>query len=127
MRYTYAEQAAHYRQAARDRGCTCPDLMAPHTHLLECPLYEVPGGVPEGLHDHRDSQAADVIDGASPPDPRTVSGRRETMPGEGGSHSPQGERASYSPGAWEREEDHALERHVQEERDLGDMSDWRRR
>ena len=123
MRYTYAEQAAHYRQAARDRGCTCPDLMAPHTHLLECPLYEVPGGVPEGLHDHRDSQAADVIDGASPPDPRTVSGRRETMP-EG--RSSRYEEGSPS-GAWEREEDHALERHVQEERDLGDMSDWRRR
>ena len=48
---TYAEQDRHYRIAARDRGCTCPDLPA-HVHLLDCPLYVVPGGVPGGLHDH---------------------------------------------------------------------------
>ena len=58
----YAEQARHYREAAWDRGCTCPSLMAPHTHLLECPLYETPS-VPGLLHDHGASPAAEPSDG----------------------------------------------------------------
>ena len=55
--YSYAEQVRHYRIAAWDRGCTCPEL-PPHIHLVECPLYETPGGVPTHLHEHRDSPAA---------------------------------------------------------------------
>lgn len=56
MRYPYAQQAADFRQAARDRGCTCPDGLFSHTHLIECPLYEVPGGVPSAFHDHLDQE-----------------------------------------------------------------------
>jgi len=54
--YAYGEQDRHYRTAARDRGCTCPDLPA-HVHEVTCILYVVPGGVPGGLHDHEEDHA----------------------------------------------------------------------
>jgi len=38
MRYSQAEQDKHYREAAWDRGCSCPMLPA-HVHLLGCLLY----------------------------------------------------------------------------------------
>jgi len=56
--YAYTEQDRHYRTAARDRGCTCPDLPA-HVHRIDCPLYVVPGGVPSELHYHLDQEHED--------------------------------------------------------------------
>lgn len=54
--YSREEQAEHYRTAARDRGCTCPDLPPP-IHLVDCPLFAVPGGTPRTFHEHPDDRA----------------------------------------------------------------------
>lgn len=37
--YGTREQDWDYRNAAWDRGCTCPMLPA-HIHLVDCPLHE---------------------------------------------------------------------------------------
>jgi len=79
--YAYGEQDRHYRTAARDRGCTCPDGLPAHVHELTCLLYTVPGGVPGGMHDH--SQAADtVVPGGGASEPPRAEGPREST-GEG--------------------------------------------
>jgi hypothetical protein len=36
--YSYTQQDRHYREQARELGCTCGDL-PPHVHRIECPLY----------------------------------------------------------------------------------------
>jgi hypothetical protein len=36
--YSYTQQDRHYREQAREEGCTCRDLPA-HTHAEDCPAY----------------------------------------------------------------------------------------
>ena len=119
--YSYAEQAKHYRESARDRGCTCP-MMPPHIHLGDCPLFSPAADVPIS-----GCTTPENGDGASDPVPRNSStsegleGDRETMPREAGEHSPSLGAGAFdafirravedSINAYEREEDHAEERH----------------
>ena len=53
--YSDADQTRHYRDVARDAGCTCPMNFPPHIHLIDCLYYVEVREVAEELERSHDA------------------------------------------------------------------------